>query len=165
MASLQKWEENSKAQPIRVKNGTYESKGNDFTATFLVTDVVYGDLNGDGMDEAVVLTTCNAVGHMWWDEGFIYTMRNGKPVMLLRIEGDGDRANSGMRDARISDGLLLVERLGNRMGQAVGAEYFDTTSYRLAVKKLVRVGRPFAGASAARAKLAVFSLSAAQRPR
>src|SRR5215467_14260222 len=71
---------------IRVKNGSFDSKDKDGgVLKFDVTSVVYGDLNNDGMDEAVVLTNCNTGGTGQWDEGFIYTMRNGKPVMLLRL--------------------------------------------------------------------------------
>src|SRR5215471_2214150 len=78
------WGDPSGLPPIRVKNGSFDSKDKD-GVKFDVTSVVYGDLNSDGMDEAVVLTECNTGGTLWWHEGFIYTMQNGKPVMLLRI--------------------------------------------------------------------------------
>jgi hypothetical protein len=135
------WENDTKPEPIRVKNGSFNSKDKDGDVEFHVTSVVYGDLNNDGMDEAVVLTDCNTGGFSWFDEGFIYTMQNGKPVMLLRIQG-GDRASGGIRAVRIENGLLLVERLGRQRDGPVHAEYIYTTSYRLSGKRLLQVGRP-----------------------
>ena len=93
------------------------------------------------MDEAVVLTDCNTGGSGWFDEGFIYAMRNGKPVILSYIQG-GDRANGGIRAARIETGLLKIERLGSLSGRPIGAEFIDTTTHRLSGSKLLRVGRP-----------------------
>jgi hypothetical protein len=131
-----------KGEAIRVKDSSFEGKDKEGgPVTLYVSDIVYGDLNADGTDEAVVLTTCNTGGTGQFDEGYIYTMRNSKPVLLSRIQG-GDRSNGGIRGVRIQDGLLIVERLGNRLGQAAGAEYIDVTSYRLNERTLFRVGRP-----------------------
>src|SRR5262249_38235235 len=75
-------EDDSKPEALRVKNGSFNRKDKyGVVLRFDVTDVVYGDLNNDGMDEAVVLTNCNTGGTGQWDEGFIYTMQNGSPVM------------------------------------------------------------------------------------
>ena len=135
------WEEPAKVA-VKAINSSYTKSGPDGEVTFKVTDVVYGDLNGDGMDEAVVLTDCNTGGSGRFDDGFLYTIRNGKPVMLSQIEG-GDRANGGIRGVRIENGLLKVERLGSMpSGRAVGADFIDTTTYRLSGSKLLRVGRP-----------------------
>jgi hypothetical protein len=94
------------------------------------------------MDEAIVLTVCNTGGTLWADEGLLYTMRNGKPVMLSRIEG-GDRANGSIRAVRIEDGLLKVERHEpDFLGRPIGVESIETTTYRLSGSRLLRVGRP-----------------------
>jgi len=127
-------------ETVKVKDGSFSRKDPNDPVTFVVTDVVYGDLNGDGMDEAVVLATCNSGGSGWFDEAFIYVMKSSKPVMVLRVLG-GDRAAGGIRAVRIEGGLLLIERLGSIQGSAVGAEFIDTTSYRLSGRKLLQVGR------------------------
>jgi len=127
-------------ETVRVKDGSFSRKNPDDPVTFEVTDVVYGDLTGDGIDEAVVLATCNTGGSGWFDEAFIYAMKSSKPVMLLRVPG-GDRAAGGIRAVRIESRLLLVERLGSIQESAVGAEFIDTTSYRLNGSKLRQVGR------------------------
>lgn len=134
-------EEGPRKVSVKAVNGSYTKKTPDEEITFKVNDVVYGDLNGDGLDEAVVLTVCNTGGSIWADDGFLYTMRNGKPTLLSYIQG-GDRANGGIRGAWIEGGLLRVERLGNRLSQAIGAEFIDTTTYRLSASKLLRVGKP-----------------------
>src|SRR6185436_8129340 len=134
--------EGSTKEAVKVSNGSYTKKSPDSAVTFKVNDVVYGDLNSDGMDEAVVMTLCNAGGSGWFDDGLLYTMRNGKPVLLLHIQG-GDRADGGLRGVSIVNGLLKVERLGSSLpGRAVGVDFTDTTSYRLSGSKLLRVGRP-----------------------
>ena len=94
-------------ETVRVKDGSFSRKNPDDPVTFEVTDVVYGDLTGDGIDEAVVLATCNTGGSGWFDEAFIYAMNSSKPVMLLRVPG-GDRAAGGIRAVRIESRLLLV---------------------------------------------------------
>ncbi len=133
--------EGSTKEAVKVSNGSYTKKSPDSDVTFKINDVVYGDLNGDGMDEAVIMTVCNAGGSGWFDEGLLYTMRNGKPVLLLHIQG-GDRGDGGIRGVRIESGLLKVERLGSSLpGRAVGVDFTDTTSYRLSGSKLLRVGR------------------------
>lgn len=126
---------------VKTVNGSYTKKDPADEVTFRVNDVVYGDLNGDGMDEAVVLTVCNTGGSGWFDDGFLYAMRNEKPVLLSQIQG-GDRAYGGIRGVRIESGLLKVERLQPEIaGGAVGVGFIETTTYRLSGSKLLRVGR------------------------
>ena len=132
----------SRKAAVKTVNGSYTKQDPDGKEeTFRVSNVVYGDLNGDGMDEAVVLTDCNTGGSGWFDEGFIYAMRNGKPVILSYIQG-GDRSNGGIRAARIETGLLKIERLGSLSGRPIGAEFIDTTTHRLNGSRLLRAGRP-----------------------
>jgi hypothetical protein len=126
---------------VKTTNGSYTKQEDGYTVTFEIKGVTYGDLNGDGMDEAVVLTVLNGGGSGWFSEGFIYTMRNGKPAMLSRIAG-GDRAAGGIRGARIENGLLKVERLESKTGVAVGADFTETTTHRLSESRLLQVGRP-----------------------
>jgi hypothetical protein len=127
---------------VTVTNGEYKKKYSDRDEEiFTVLDIVYGDLNGDGRDEAVVLTGGSGGGSMYVAEAYVYAMQNGKPVRLDVVTGS-DRATGSVRAVRVVGGLLKAERLGNRMDQAIGAEYIDTTTYQLKGNKLLPVGRP-----------------------
>ena len=128
-------------ETIKTINGSYSKKDTYGEFNFHVTDVAYGDLNADGMDEAVVMTDCD-VGHAaQYSEAFLYAMRRGKPVMLSRIDG-GNRADGGIRTIWIENGLLKVERCQPKIiGMAVGVGFIETTSYRLRGSGLLQVGR------------------------
>jgi hypothetical protein len=131
---------------VTVKDGEYSKEtqmdGYVDRFSFNVMDVSYGDLNGDGKDEAIVLGVCNTGGTGNFSEGFIYTLRAGKPVLIARIPG-GDRAYGGLRSATVSKGILSVE--SNDVGESGGAccpEFAITTQYKLTANKLAAFGRP-----------------------
>jgi hypothetical protein len=129
--------------PIKVSGGKFEGKaGTDQEGThFEVREVLYGDLDGDGQDEALVRTLCNTGGTGQFDEGFVYGWRGGKPVLLGRIPG-GDRASGGVRCARFENGALQIERLGNDSGAANGVDFVDTETWDLRGAGLAQVGQP-----------------------
>ena len=131
---------------ITVKNGEYaEEKDMDGWVDrlyFSIYGVTYGDLNGDGSDEAVVLSVCNTGGTGNFTEAYIYSMRDGSPVRLVTLEG-GDRADGGLRKAEVSKGLLIVE--SNDPGEYGGAccpEIVVTRSYKLKGRTLEETGKP-----------------------
>ncbi len=102
--------------------------------------VVYGDVNGDGTDEAVVLTTCSRGGIESFSEGFVFGIKDAKPELLTKIEG-GDRALGGLRDAKISQGIISVNRSKpGAFPDACCAEYIETTNYRYENSALTQVG-------------------------
>ena len=127
--------------PVRVEAGRFYGKeGTPTEGTFFeVREVLYGDLTGDGKDEAVVRTLCNLGGTGQFDEGLVYGMRDGKPVLLGRIRG-GDRAAGGVRCIRFEDGALKVERLGNDTGAAAGVDWIETETWRLRNGSLAEAG-------------------------
>lgn len=128
--------------PVRVSGGRFEaSPGTDLEGTYFeVTEVLYGDLTGDGRDEAIVRTMCSTGGTGRFDEGFVYGMKDGKPVLLGRIPG-GDRASGGVRCVRVEDGALKVERTGNETGAALGVDFIDTETWKLQAGKLAETGK------------------------
>lgn len=137
------WETPGKVS-VKTINGSYSKKesGDTDEMSFEVRDVVYGDLNGDGMDEAIVLTDCNTGGPFWVNDGLVFGMQKGRPTIISHIEG-GNRANGGVRAARVDGGLLKVERLGSySSSRAIGADFTETTTYRLRGTRLLQVGRP-----------------------
>ena len=103
---------------VRVRNGEYSRDAADDQLYFNVLAVEYGDVNGDGRDEAVVLTNCNGGGTGQFTEGFVYTMKAGKASLLARVPG-GDRADGGLRSIKVDGGLLVVE--SNDPDKAAGA--------------------------------------------
>lgn len=135
--------ESSEARvPVTVAGGRFEGKaGTDLEGTYFeVQQVLYGDLNGDGRDEAVVRTLCNTGGTGQFDEGFVYGMKDGKPALLGRIPG-GDRASGGVRCVRFEDGALKVERAGNDSGAARGIDFVDTETWKLQSGHLAESGQ------------------------
>ncbi len=131
---------------VTVKSGEFfeEKEMDGFTDRFYfkASPAEYGDLNGDGQDEAVILTVCNTGGTGNFSEGFIYQLKNGKPVLLTRIAG-GDRADGGLSSAKIENGTLVVESYepGER-GGACCPEIVVTSKYKLLGKRLVADGKP-----------------------
>lgn len=128
--------------PVTVAGGSFTGKpGTDLEGTYFeVQEVVYGDLNGDGQDEAVVRTICNTGGTGQFDEGFVFGMKDGKPALLGRIPG-GDRASGGVRCVRFEDGALKVERVGNDSGAARGIDFVDTETWKLQANGLAESGQ------------------------
>ncbi len=128
------------SQKVTVKDSefaeTKEVDGYTDRFYFKAFNITYGDLTGDKTDEAVILTVCNTGGTGNFTEGFIYGINKGKPVLLARIPG-GDRAYGGLREARVENGLLVVE--SNDVGEAGGAccpEFVVKSRYRVSNGKL-----------------------------
>ncbi len=128
--------------PVRVEAGRFYGKEGTPTegVFFEVQEILYGDLTGDGKDEAVVRTLCNTGGTGQFNEGFVYGMRDGKPALLGRVPG-GDRASGGVRCLRVENGALTVERLGNDTGAAQGVDWIDSETWRLRNGRLEEAGK------------------------
>src|SRR5262249_15890321 len=92
---------------LTVKDGEYSREKENNEGWFRVFWTKYGDLNGDGKDEAVILSVCNTGGTGQFSEGFIYSIKAGKPSLLARIPG-GDRAYGGLSGASVENGVLVV---------------------------------------------------------
>jgi hypothetical protein len=125
-----------KIEKITVKNGKSQKKKKSFS----VEVSGYGDLDGDGKDEAIIKTIQNTGGSGNFSNAIIFTMKNGKPVVLTEFVG-GDRGDGGIISATIKDKMLIVEQ--NKLGEKGGAccpEFVTTTNYELKASKLVQVG-------------------------
>lgn len=137
--------EDDKPEKITVKKGEFSRKKeiDGFVESFYfsVLSVEYGDLNGDGQDEAAINTVCNTGGTGQFTEGLIYTMKAGKPSLVIRFLG-GDRADGGIREMKVADGLLVVEiNDGERNTGACCPEGVIKSRYRLTGDKLTEVGK------------------------
>jgi hypothetical protein len=132
-------------EKVTVKDGEFyrEKQMEDYTDRFYfkVFSFAYGDLTGDGKDEAVILSVCNMGGTGNFSEGFIYEMKNGKPALVGRIPG-GDRAYGGLREARVENGILAVEvNDAGENGASCCPEFVVTEKYKLSGGKLVEIAK------------------------
>jgi hypothetical protein len=131
---------------ITVRGGEFmeEKQSEDMVSQlyFKTFSISYGDLNGDAKDEAFVLTLCNVGSEGFISEGFVYTMKGDKPVLVTRIQG-GDRAQGGLRSAKVEKGLFIVERYAvDESNNACCPEFVVTTNYKWDGRELVEVGVP-----------------------
>lgn len=127
-------------EKITVKKGEYSRDKGDDKLYFNVENPTYGDVNGDGKEDAIILSICNTGGTGQFSEGFVYEMKDGKPALLTRIEG-GDRADGGLVSAKVQNGLLAVERNLEEGGGACCPEATETINYKWNSKKLVEQGK------------------------
>jgi hypothetical protein len=70
--------------------------------------ISYGDLDGDGIEEAAVALNYTSGGTQNWDFVYVYKLNHGKPKLLGRLE-TGSRADSGLIHASVKDGLLTLD--------------------------------------------------------
>jgi len=70
--------------------------------------VKYGDVTGDGVEEAIVSLSIQTGGSAIPGIIYIYTLRKNRP-MLLWSRSTGDRADGGLRDVYAENGQLVVE--------------------------------------------------------
>lgn len=129
-------EENS--PPVKVVNGSYVREGDD-KIDFTVTNVVFGDISGDGVEEAVVTTSLNTGGSGQFTESLVYQWKRTQPV-LVASTGIGDRASGGVFRTSIRGGRLIETRYGPEGAGACCPVEVTVTPLRLQGSKLVRAG-------------------------
>ncbi len=71
----------------------------------------YLDVTGDGQDEAIVILKVETGGSAIPQIGYIFEWKNGKPELLWPFR-TGDRADGGLKDIRLENGLLTIELYG-----------------------------------------------------
>lgn len=130
---------------VRVSDGEYfeEKEVDGYTERFFFNATVegYGDVDGDGREEVLINSICNTGGTGNFSEGFVYTMRQGKPFLLARIEG-GDRAFGGIREISFENGIITVDRNApGEMGGACCAEEAIKTLYKWNGTGLIEFGQ------------------------
>ncbi|MBM3797515.1 MAG: hypothetical protein FJW31_26475 [Acidobacteria bacterium] len=128
--------------PGLVKNGERKVKdeipgvgGDPF---FRVREVVFGDLDGDGQEEAVVDTLCSGGGSGRFTEALLFRWQAGKAVLIDKT-GHGDRAWGGLHRVPIAAGRLHVARYGGTSGRCC-ADYIETRRFQLKAGRLVPDG-------------------------
>jgi len=140
---------------VTVHNGEFKQGNDADEAYFGVVDnkVVYGDLTGDGQEEAVVHTAC---GRTAWNYGleefFVYTRQNDSLRLVARVNQDqmvndyqrnypeGVLWSTRFNGVRVRSGSLLID--WNADGAHCCPEHIVTMQYRLDGEQLMAIARP-----------------------
>lgn len=110
-----KWLTSDPCQRFRAVNGIHHfyEPGEDADerkhAPLISVDwVTYGDLDGDGEEEAVVEMNYSGGGTTNWDYLYVYKLQRGRPKLMARMQ-TGSRADGGLVRAFVQEKLLVVD--------------------------------------------------------
>lgn len=105
-----------------------------------VDHVTYGDLLGDGGEEAVVSLNYGTGGTANWDYLYVYELWNNRPVLRALME-TGSRGSGGLIHAAVRAGLLVVDFADkDRMVGDCCSEGYIRVRYRWQKGRFVEVG-------------------------
>lgn len=131
------------AETIPLRNGRYEGS-NDHS--YWLMNTAYGDLTGDGIEEAIVLLRGqNTRTSPTQDEVFIYALKDEKAVLLTNFEGGKRReylvsvAPGG--NFKVEDHLLVVDRAVLTDEHEYAPTHYYTIKYRWNGSHMVEVER------------------------
>ncbi|MBC7976534.1 MAG: hypothetical protein H7138_16295, partial [Myxococcales bacterium] len=79
------------------------------SGSFAVEPPLFADVNGDGVDDAIISGVLATGGTGHFSEIRIYTLRSGTLVVLAAIPG-GDRGDGGIRRVALDGTAVIVER-------------------------------------------------------
>lgn len=97
----------------------------------------YGDLTGDGKNEAVVVLSHGAVGGAHSVEARVYTLRGGRPALLATFAVADALSCDLDHYVDLDDGKVRLERV---YGQADRCDHNEVTEYRWDGTKFMPVG-------------------------
>lgn len=93
----------------------------------MVDGPFYGDLTGDGRDEAVFVLSHGAPEAIQSAEARIYTLRGGRAALIATLVIK-EAVNCVLDHyVRVTDGMIIVERV---YGKPAGCDYNEITEYR-----------------------------------
>lgn len=131
------------AEIISLRNGTFD--GPNYHSYHLMR-VAYGDLTGDGTEEAIVLLRGqNTRTSPTLDELFIYTLKAGKAVLLTDFEGAvrGEYILSvgSTFTFRVDEQVLILNRAVRASDREYAPMHYYTIKYRWDGNRLSEVER------------------------
>jgi hypothetical protein len=88
-----------------------------------LADVTYGDVTGDGVEEAMVRLGIHTGGSSMPNCLYIYTLKGKRPKLLWAFV-TGDRADGGLHSIYAEGGQLIVELYGR--GARIGGKLYGT---------------------------------------
>lgn len=137
---------------VKVRNGKFKDRDSNFF-DIVKEEIVYGDVNGDGSEDAVLLIRCgSAAGTLRAFEVHAYTFQNGQASLLARLDStgvesdyqksyaDGTLFYAGENGPKIVNGQVIVQALTD--GSFAGPENVATFNYQLNSGKFVLSGKP-----------------------
>src|SRR5260370_5035249 len=95
----------------------------------VIGPVTYGDVTGDGDEEAIVDLYAEVGGTEGSQDIYVYTLQEREPVLLWKF-ATGDRADGGPRRIYAENGELVVELFG--VGTAPGKKLYGTEEVGMA---------------------------------
>lgn len=138
-------------ETIRVSNGEWKGVKGDEENHFRILSVAYGDLKGDGQDEAVVLSACSGVANFETGDIIIFSTSPTGPRLLAELSpadwGKGEGDNGGMfqiSDVHIKSHQLQLSFYAG--GSHASPAWTDTATFQWVGNRLVRTRldrRPF----------------------
>jgi hypothetical protein len=102
-----------------LKDGGFPEKPDEVGMSLL--SAVYGDLTGDGADEAMVVLAVSTNGSAIPHAVYVYTLEENQPKLLWSFS-TGDRADGGLRNIYADQGDLVVELYGK--GKVLGTDLY-----------------------------------------
>jgi hypothetical protein len=110
-----KWLTDSPDEHFRTVNGIHhfylsnqDSYEREHSPLISVDSVTYGDVDGDGVDEAVVALNYSTGGTANWDYLYVYKLREGQAKLLACMQ-TGSRADGGLIRTFVREKLLVVD--------------------------------------------------------
>jgi hypothetical protein len=138
-------------ETIVTRGGKFKAGDNYFDVD--KNEIAYGDLDGDGSEDAVVLIRCGSTaGSLRVFEVHAYSFRNGRVNLLARLDSNGLESDykksyadgalhyAGERGPKITNGRVIVEALAD--GSFAGPENVATFDYQFSGGKFVLSGPP-----------------------
>ena len=111
----------------------------------MVLSVAYGDLNGDGLDEAAVDLIFGTGGTANWHYLYVFTLANGSPELLGRLQS-GSRADGGLLKVAIERNTLILDFADSKRRVAdCCSEGYVRVRYRWQSGRFVEVGTRISG--------------------
>lgn len=133
---------------VRVAGGKFAEGEAYFT---IQGKAVYGDLNGDRSEDAVVHAKCGSTAGNFTDsQVFVYGIKAGKTTLLASIDTDEMERNFkryfrggfivSVKNVKIENARIVVQAYTD--GSNAGPKHLSTLIYRLIGGKLSLTGRP-----------------------
>jgi hypothetical protein len=102
--------------------------------------VTFGDVDGDGQEDALVLVSSNLGGAGTSIYGYMFGLEKGLPVLRATIEG-GDRGEGGLESIIVKDGCVVVRRFASGASDSICCPTrIEIERWRWTDGKLVKTG-------------------------
>jgi len=137
---------------VRVRNGEFKNKNVFFAVSD--TKIIYADVTGDGLEDAIVPVSCGAVtANFERFEVYVYTIKDGRATLLAGISDKGmerdyrrhypdAKSYWGVKEdgIKVQNGNLEIDVLAD--GSHAYPKYIVTLEYHLKGGTLRIIGKP-----------------------